>query len=351
MFTSLTLWVDGVNVPMQHLNYEVATFCLRLPVREIRALSASARPVDVCPPSTDVRRLGVAVLRLWFEQGQATAVCPLGSELPAEGFHDPETQSQHDSLWRWTNGNALLPDAWIPPWNGETLLHIAHRNWRGSLPEPALAPDLPPVLNAFESLGANCELAFAQQYFSRTRPGGLLAWSCVSLENLMCGLRDRFSALEQPSALHIHWNGHEYLVTTPYFKTHTGHNKHEPAQEAEILQRTAARLGLLRRKLLNDLQSGRKILVFKAHLGMTLAQMHALHAQVQAIGPATLLCVTARSPATTCAGESPAVQCLGPGLYHGEISKFVHNLGPYTEWYDLCRQTLALHPMPTHTTP
>jgi hypothetical protein len=73
-------------------------FALPQAADRVRLVSRCAAPAETCDDSTDRRRLGVAVARLWLDEQDiardATAL--------RDGWHAPEAG------WRWTDGDAEL---------------------------------------------------------------------------------------------------------------------------------------------------------------------------------------------------------------------------------------------------
>jgi hypothetical protein len=113
------------------------------------------------------------------------------------------------------------------------------------------------------------------------------------------------------------------------------------ADEAAYLKKQAARLRWLRDKLLDDLEEGTKIFVYKPRAGTPDAPMQRIFKALAAFPKARLLCIGL-------AGEAAAPGTFAPfsnGHAWGYLS--VHNplvRGkwdiPFEEWLSLCRQAL-----------
>jgi hypothetical protein len=115
-----------VELPLLEAMWEGGTIVLRytLPPRTttLRLTSASAQAAG------DIRRLGVAILRLVTE----TSEIPLGSPALVRGFHATESGEGHS--WRWTDGDALMI---LPPRPLPQTLSIHITDWHRLLaPQP-----------------------------------------------------------------------------------------------------------------------------------------------------------------------------------------------------------------------
>ena len=335
----LTLLVDGRPLtPVSHAA-GVFVFHLALPANEIRLVSGAARPVDLSYGPA-VRWHGVFVRGIRFRQGEATSDVPFARILLAEGFY-PATQ---DGLW--TNGNALLPDGLVPLWEGEVelVVEIDGRMKRTSF-STNKPPPPHPVLSAFESLGEDCELAFAQKHFDTRIPPGLLSWARIEYHQLLEGLRNDFEGVDDPSTSTLVWretgpDRGEYRLCTRFFRAHTGQNwKSDPVELAEMLRMYCARVRFLRKKLLRDLAAPRRIWVFVDREGDTTTdRIVELYAALRRHGPADLLYVAAG----TAGACGPWVTRLDEGIYLARFGELAGGRGPYQDWLETCRQTLQI---------
>lgn len=330
---SLHLSVDGDVLRPIGTSLRQISFRLRLPAQEIRLLSGAARPADR-GINDDTRWLGVRIAGLRLQKGTAVAELPLSVGEFHDGFHSLE-----EERYRWTNGDALLPNVLLPAWTGEVLLHVAVANWFGAdAPPCAEDQDAGALLNSFESLGRDCEFAFVQRHYRATLPAGLLTWSAISYPALLQGLDNGFSDLEDAAATTLLWNRNEYKLRTRTFQTHTGYKRQVDATEEAAIQRNvAARLRLQRRRLLADLGAGKRIFVWKGveDEGDPLA----LHRALRRFGPVPLLWVT-----KTGAGQAGGtVEPIAQDVYWGRLTRFVMGRGPYDEWLTICRRTHSLH--------
>ena len=110
-----------------------------------------------------------------------------------------------------------------------------------------------------------------------------------------------------------------------------------------MLFREAARLQFLRRKFLEELESGEKIFVYRFGGPVSEEEIVPLHMALNRHGPATLLWVV---PAQR--GQPPGtVQVLGPRLMKGYIDRFApednaHDLS-FDGWLRVCANACVLH--------
>jgi hypothetical protein len=332
------LLADGRRVVPESINRPWLSFRLQLPVREIRLISGSARPVEL-DGTTDRRRLGVLLRAArWTHDGETIEV-PVDSPAFTDGFHGVEIHNPAAGPVRWSTGNGALPRALFPPWHGEAVLHLSLGEWRGT------TQGIPPsteeiVLSEFESLGEDCEFSLAQKHYQTDLPLSLFRWGGTPVDNLILGLGRRFAGLGEIETTEMIANESYYYLRTPYLTLHTNVrvDRDNPDIPDELTQWRGT-LRLLRRKLLSDIEDGRRIFVFKS-LDPTFGEieMLRLHAALRRIGPAGLLCVTIAGPGQAIGGALHR----GDGLYIGYLERFGLNDGPFDQWPSVCRETLAL---------
>ncbi|HEX6442610.1 MAG TPA: hypothetical protein VF007_10515, partial [Stellaceae bacterium] len=196
----------------------------------------------------------------------------------------------------------------------------------------------------FESLGENCEFGLAQRRCGAD-PLGLLRFASAPLPALLAALRGRFAGVGDWDRIEVRVseNGREYLVFDRRYRFlyHPWVLVGEGSAEA-IRRREARQLPLLRRKLIEDLEAGRKIFVYHGMAPLSEAQARLLSDAMRAYGPTTLLWVE------LCDREHPAgtVEAAGEGLLKGYIDRFApgenaHDLS-LAGWIALCRKAWAL---------
>lgn len=219
------------------------------------------------------------------------------------------------------------------------------------LPAPA-APPVPPAEAAalaelmlrFESLGENCEFGLVQRRCG-VDPLGLLRFSSTPLPKLLPALQARFEGMGAPGTLEVEIspNGREYMIydRSYGFRYHAWVNVGEkPA--AEVLTRQYQRVGLLVRKLVEELTDGRKIFVFRGMTPLTVAQAQELADRVHAIGPGTVLWLELAD-----AAHAPgSVIQVAPGLLKGHMDRFAPGDDAKDVsldcWIRVCRAAAAL---------
>ncbi|MDP4005553.1 hypothetical protein [Methylobacterium sp. NEAU K] len=174
-------------------------------------------------------------------------------------------------------------------------------------------------LHGFRSLGDNCEFGFVQRY-GGVEPSGLLRFAYTPIEDLIRGLRCGFADFGVPGDLRIAVSdGGTYYCHSLHYNiwSNTGH----PAgsiDPALLLEREYGRLAHLKRKMLDDLADGSKILVRKAGREEPASAFAQLAEAVWAHGPSTLLRVTEAGPDWR---PEPA-QPVADRLIEGRVRRF-----------------------------
>jgi hypothetical protein len=339
----LHLIVAGTRIDPE-LRDDSFVFRLPLPGTDMRLMSRASRPSEI-GTGADGRMLGVAVRAMTLLGDGRRQPIPLDHPALSNGFHDLEP-----SGLRWTDGAAVLPARlFAGPLDAGPLdagpagpleLHLSVL----ALPTYRVASVEHAALFArFESLGDNCEFGLVQRAYD-IEPLSLFRWSGTDAARLVLGLCRRFEGLGDPAFTRLEWRGEPpdyHLADRRYLSVHTwvGERQTDPAREAEMFAAGCARLRLLRRKLLADIEAGRRIFVFKASgPDARTESFHAVHAALRGIGPAPLLCVTrAATPA-----QVGQVDRLGDGLYLGHIDQFSRATISLATWRRLCAATAAL---------
>lgn len=196
----------------------------------------------------------------------------------------------------------------------------------------------------FESLGQNCEFGLVQRQ-CQAEPLGLLRFSSTPLPRLLDALEARFDGMGAPEATSISLgsNGREYMVTDGRFGFvyHAWVNAGEMSPE-DLQRREARRVPFLVRKLLEDLEGGEKIFVFKGMGAVPEEEAFPLAMAIRRYGPNTLLFVTLADAAH----RAGTVEARAPGFLVGYIDRFAPgdnahdlSLGP---WVKICREAYRL---------
>ncbi len=202
----------------------------------------------------------------------------------------------------------------------------------------------------FESLGHNCEFGMAQRLMDYEGLG-LLRFGGIPVQKLIEGLDYNFDGMDAPdnlmpyladAALDGNRNEREFLVYDRRYNSnfHTDLAEHRSTPDA-VVAMFARSVGFLRRKLLEDLESGHKIFVFQHPAATTVAHVWPILNVLRSYGPNSLLFVTDGGP------HAPgSVEQLDDDLYHG----FVTRLAPIYEaalldlpsWTSVCANTYRL---------
>jgi capsular polysaccharide biosynthesis protein len=205
------------------------------------------------------------------------------------------------------------------------------------------------LMIAFESLGDNCEFGLVQRH-GGAEPLGLLRFAGiflpieVRLERLVAALNRRFEGLGADETMTVYLEGEpgvrEFLVRESSYNLmyHTFVLEGE-ADVQSVRQRESTRLNFLRRKLLEDLETGAKIWVWKSAATIEFDQILPLLESLRAMGPNTLLWVV-EADATHPPG---AIERLEPDLIKGYVERFA----PYDKatdirpasWFEVCQNT------------
>jgi capsular polysaccharide biosynthesis protein len=213
------------------------------------------------------------------------------------------------------------------------------------------------LMLAFESLGDNCEFGLVQRR-GGAEPLGLLRFAGIflpieiRLEKLVAALERKFEGLAAAETMTVYLAGEpgrrEYLVRESAYDLmyHTYVSEGAVGLE-EMRERETKRLSFLRRKLLEDLEAGEKIWVWKSAATLDADQVQPLLHVLRSLGPNTLLWVVEgdeRHP-------PGSIERLERDFVKGYIERFA----PYDNapdirpaaWYEVCQRTYHLcHPSP-----
>jgi hypothetical protein len=191
----------------------------------------------------------------------------------------------------------------------------------------------------FESLGQNCEFGLAQRQ-SGAEPLGLLRFSSTPLANLLNALDARFEGMGSPDCVHVAYsaNGRELMVQDSRFGFLYHAFVETGAMAAEDLHaREIRRVPFLIRKLIEDLEAGEKIFVFKGMGALEAEQVYPLAAMLRRYGDNTLLFVTLADAAH----PAGMVELRAPGFLVGYMARFapMDNAKDldFAQWVTLCR--------------
>ncbi|MCI9882890.1 hypothetical protein ACLBWX_10190 [Methylobacterium sp. M6A4_1b] len=184
------------------------------------------------------------------------------------------------------------------------------------------------LLKQFESFGDNCEFGLVQRYCG-AEPLGLLRFVFSDLDKLIHGLDTDFQDYGQSGDLELHTGSDDVTYCRsrhfgfPYIVHRTGSDEGPD----KIIRREYKKVAYLKRRLLEDLASGNKIVVRKGDPANTGQARERLIRALRRHGRTTLLHVTA-SEAEVTPGH---VEWEGDGLLHGVVRRFA----PYERAADL----------------
>jgi len=196
------------------------------------------------------------------------------------------------------------------------------------------------LMMSFDGLGDRCEFGLVQRHFG-AEPLSLLRWSQIAPDALVGLLSSRFDGVGNEEHAYVTVIGDEYFAgDRRYFFMHTFTRVHEMA-EARMLKTATTRMRFLKNKLLEDLDAGDKIFVYKRH-GATLSD-----AEERAIADAMTLHYPKASLLLVRKADDPkdagVVEIRGPRVYAGFLDKI--DLGPrhisYGVWNAICRRVHA----------
>jgi hypothetical protein len=264
----------------------------------------SAKPVDITGVP-DVRTLAIA-----FDEVRLVRL----DEMPKEGAEEKSfpVEAKH-------NGVGKLPLGRLPA-------------------KPTTESELKALMMRFESLGEDCEFGLVQRRCG-AEPLGLLRFSSTPLAKLITALEAKFEGLGRPDMINVEIssNGREYMVLDKRFGLyyHAWVLAGEKSPE-EIHARECSRLPFLARKLVEDLQGGDKIFVYRGMTPLAERDVNHLASTMRTFGPTTLLWMEVADDDN----EVGSVEELATGLFRGNIERFapIQNAHDFSldAWIEVC---------------
>jgi hypothetical protein len=201
------------------------------------------------------------------------------------------------------------------------------------------------LLMQFESLGGSghgCEFGIFQRS-QGAEPLGLLRWADLGHSLLTEALEQRFDGVGQPenTDVFVPEGADEYWTTdNRYHMAMRSFIKINDVALDKVTKQVHRRLQFLRNKLIEDLEQGTKIFVYKNMFrNLTNEELARLHVAMRAYGKNTLLYVRYARPDR----PNGTVEVTAPGLMIGYIDHFAYSpedkpLGPNSEsWLALCQ--------------
>ncbi len=192
-----------------------------------------------------------------------------------------------------------------PAFTARTLKPLAGERALPEMVREATGLDLPALAQCFESLGHDCEFGLAQRQMG-TEQLGLLRFAGVSPHALLQGLDAGFEGIDAPENISVfaHDAGPDaelMLRDARYGMVLHTHRTAQAISPDALAVRMPAHLSLLRRKLIEDLEEGRKICVFNHPAVRTLRQAMPIANLLRSYGGCPLLFVVedgGRAPGT-----------------------------------------------------
>jgi hypothetical protein len=194
----------------------------------------------------------------------------------------------------------------------------------------------------FESIGDNCEFGLVQRQ-AGAEPLGLLRFSGAPLQHLILALQQRFSGIAEPENVRPRIENGEYMVKlTEYdFIYHAFVLEHQ-MDLATLHPREVRRTAFLTRKLIADLETPEKLLVFRQNEPLDPHELAQLRAALDGYATHTMLWVVEAQP------DHPpgTVEVVDEHLLRG----YVRWLAPrsnatkidHASWLSVCRTAHAL---------
>ncbi len=216
-----------------------------------------------------------------------------------------------------------------------------------------LAPVAPHFISRFESLGAatgGCEFGLLQRKLGIEQLG-LLKWSNIPLNGLIAALQARFEGMgvaenTELTQRRISADNHEYgLADRRYgYWSHTFIKVDEISPE-RMLTQSLRRLAFLRNKLLEDLETGDKVFVYKHLDQLESNDLRRLFTALRSFGPVTFLLTTAADdihPRGTLAMHAPGLFIGYVGASADGTHSQEHSVDA-DEWLVLCERVANWH--------
>jgi hypothetical protein len=210
--------------------------------------------------------------------------------------------------------------------------------------EPNTAPVLDDrdLMLRFESIGDNCELGLVQRR-AGAEPLGLLRFAGAPLRNLLRALNARFANIADPDHIRVNAENGEYMVKlTKYDFTFHAHVKVGDMDPDALYRQQCRTIGFLAEKLIADLESPSKILVFRQNEPLLASDLVDLRIALSAFGPSILLWVQ-----EACPGHPPgSVEVADERMMVGYVRRLakrdaVPNLD-FGSWMQVLRRAHAI---------
>jgi tetratricopeptide (TPR) repeat protein len=188
----------------------------------------------------------------------------------------------------------------------------------------------------FESLGDTCEFGIVQRRFE-AEPISLLRWSSIQPEHLIRALDSDFDGVGDAENTIVEASHGEYVTRDKRYHMFSHTFTPETTEPlAKFATQHLRRMKFLRKKLIEDLGTGEKILVYKSVNGVSDEQARGILRSIRRYGgQSVLLCVRLENGAQT----SGTLTELEEGLFIGYIDRFSTVDINVDAWVKLCSET------------
>jgi len=195
------------------------------------------------------------------------------------------------------------------------------------------------LFDAFQSLGDDCEFGFVQDR-AGSRTLGLFRFAATSVDGLIAAFKNDLRSLILPDTMDVRASNNEYHVGIPTYDIwfHTTVLTETMTRE-QIKAHEFRRLAFLLRKLIEDLEEGNKIFVYKAQQHTSLTKLKELVSLLRQYGDNNLLYVSLAESVQ----QRGAFEPLAPGLAAGFIDRVHGKLSTrsFKIWSVLCKKAYA----------
>jgi tetratricopeptide (TPR) repeat protein len=191
------------------------------------------------------------------------------------------------------------------------------------------------IYEQFEPLGNNCEFGDAQRKHG-AEPLALFRWTSINPSNLVRLLRDRLEGFDEPRRYRLEPSAEsEYILKEDVYATasHTRVKVADVPSADALLAQLSRRQSFLKRKLLETLEEGRKIFVYKADKVPEAGLLDQIEEQLIALGARKVLFVLPQDD--THAGGT--VHAASATRVVGFLSDFMPNT-QFAQWDAIVRQ-------------
>jgi hypothetical protein len=177
------------------------------------------------------------------------------------------------------------------------------------------------LMLAFESLGQNCEFGLVQRKCG-VEPLDLLRFTSTSIDSLLRALDSRFEGIDAPGNISLQLKDGERREFMAYEGTYgLSYSTFRYAGEIEesaLATLETKKVSFLKRKILEDLETGNRIFVWQNNGITPEPQILALYDRLSRYGRNRLLCVVTQDDTH----PDGTVQLLKEGLLKGYIGEF-----------------------------